>query len=149
MATKETCKLRRACWDNEVFGFVKKVTQELKPSDFTDGAGTSGYVDLTDKIPADCLILGWTAKTTVAWDDDTTATIAVGKSGTTDDLSAGTSGSVAAVGTIGNVCKTLPVHYNESEYTVRVTITGGSDFTAFVTKGDCRTTINVYYMELN
>lgn len=152
MATSERTKFRRACWDNEIFGFVKKITQEITPAAMTDNTNATGYIDLTDVVPADTLIIGWkatVAKTAEAWADDTTAVIQVGKSGTLDFLSAVTNGSIAAAGVVGSSVKTTPVLFNEADLTVRVTITGGSDFTAFVTGGTAKVTVDVYYIELN
>jgi hypothetical protein len=142
----------QALWGGEFVGVIKKVSQLITPAAMTDNTNTTGYIDLTNKIPANTIILGWkatVAKAAEAWDDDTTAVIQVGKSGTLDDLSTATNGSIAAAGTVGASVKTSYVKYNASEYTVRVTITGGSDFTAFVTAAAPRVTVDVYYIELN
>ena len=154
MATKDTTKgstkMRRACWDNEAAGVVKSITQVCSVADFTDGKSTSGYLDFDDAIPAGSLVLGWKAVTAAAgaWDDDTTAVLMVGKSGDTNYFSGVENGSVAAAGTIYSVCDDYETVFLAAATTPRVTVTGGSDFTAFVTAGTPESTVTVYYIEL-
>lgn len=132
---------------------IKSITQVCPVTGFTDGTGTSGYMDFTSQLPADCLVLGWKAVTTTAgqWDNDTTAVMTVGISGATDKFSGGGAASVAAAGTTGDVGKlatNAPIVFNDTAATPRVTVTGGSDFTAFVTAGDCVSTVTIYYIPL-
>lgn len=146
-------KARYAIWNDQMAGFVKKIEKVCHVSGFTDGTGTSGYVDFpTNSLPADCLVLGWKAVTTAAWDDDTTAVMTVGISGATDKYSGGGAASVAAVGTTGDVGKlatNAPLVFNDAAATPRVTVTGNADFTSFVTAGTPSTTVSIYYIELN
>ena len=154
MATRATTagktKMRRACWENECAGVVKSITQVCSVADFTDGTGTSGYLDFDDALPVGALVLGWKAVTVAAgaWDDDTTAVLMVGKSGDTNFFSGVESGSVAAAGTIYSVCDDFETVFITAATTPRVTVTGGSDFTAFVTAGTCESTVTIYYIEL-
>lgn len=153
MATNTTFnKAQHALWNNQMTGIVKSISKVCSVGDFTDGTGTSGYVDFdTGALPADCIVLGWKAVTTAAgaWDDDTTAVLMVGVDGDTDRFSQIENGSVAAAGTIGSVCDATGVYFNEAAATPRVTVTGASDFTAFVTAGTCESTVTIYYIELN
>ena len=133
---------------------IKSITQVCPVTGFTDGGSTSGYMDLTVQIPANCFVLGWKAVTTSAgaWDDDTTAVMTVGISGATDKYSGGGAASVAAAGTVGDCGKlatNAPIVYNATAATPRVTVTGGSDFTAFVTAATPSSTVTIYYIPLD
>ena len=125
------------------------ISQAVTVSDFTDGGGTSGYVDLTPTIPKGAIPLGWKAVVTGAFDGDTTAVIQVGITGDTDRFSADTVGSVFAAGvTVGSMaiaadaCKGI-----NAAVTVRVTVTGDSDFTAIATEDNGAMTVSVYYIQ--
>lgn len=152
MADSTATKIRKSCWTGSTRGIIKSISKLCKVADFTDGKSTSGYVDFpASSLPADCIVLGWKAVTTAAgaWDDDTTAVLMVGVDGDTDRFSQIENGSVAAAGTIGSVCDATGVYFNEAAATPRVTVTGASDFTAFVTAGTCESTVTIYYIELN
>jgi len=152
MADSTATKMRKSCWTGSTRGIIKSISKLCKVGDFTDGKSTSGYVDFpASSLPADCIVLGWKAVTTAAgaWDDDTTAVLMVGVDGDTDRFSQIENGSVAAAGTIGSVCDATGVYFNEAAATPRVTVTGASDFTAFVTAGTCESTVTIYYIELN
>lgn len=132
---------------------IKSITQVCPVTSFTDGGSTSGYMDLTVTIPADSFVLGWKAVTTSAgaWDDDTTAVMTVGISGATDKFSGGGAASVAAAGTTGDCGKlatNAPIVFVDTVTTPRVTVTGGSDFTAFVTAATPSSTVTIYYIPL-
>jgi hypothetical protein len=148
--TKSTTTQRQACWDNEITGFVKSITQVCPVTGFTDGTGTSGYMDFTDALPVGALVLGWKAVTATAgaWDDDTTAVLMVGKSGDTNFFSGVENGSVAAAGTIYSICDDNATVFITAATTPRVTVTGSSDFTAFVTAATPSSTVTIYYIEL-
>lgn len=105
------------------------VSQSLVKSAFTDGGGTSGYIDITTQIPAGSIVLGWQAGTSVGFTGDTTAVVEVGVSGTVDKYSIVTSGSCLGAGTVGSTPKAANV-YEAAAITARVTVTGGSDFTS-------------------
>ena len=155
MADSTATKIRKSCWTGSTRGIIKSISKLCKVADFTDGKSTSGYVDFpASSLPADCIVLGWKAVTTAAgaWDDDTTAVMTVGVAGATDKFSGGGAASVAAAGTTGDVGKlatNAPLVFNDTAATPRVTVTGKSDFTAFVTAGTCESTVTIYYIELN
>lgn len=147
MATKETCKMRRACWDNEVAAFIKKVAETFTSADCTDGGSTAGTYTFTEKIPADSLVLGCKYEVTTAFKCDSTCVATVGD-GSTADLF-GVTASVAAAATVGCSAKyasnkSLP--FVETATAPVVTITEDSDF-GDVTAGEM--TVSVYYIELN
>jgi hypothetical protein len=142
--------LRKSCYKNTGLP-VSSISLSFKATDMTDGTSTSGYIDFASSaLPAGSIVLGWKAVTAAAgaWDDDTTATIQVGISGTVALYSSTTSGSVATAGTVGSVCATTGVFYQAAAATPRVTITGGSDFTAFVTAKAPASTVTIYYVLL-
>jgi len=133
-------------------GPIKSISKVCTATGFTDDSDATGYIDFaTGALPAGTIVLGWTATTATAgvWDDDTTATIQVGVSGAVDLYSATTTGSVAVAGTVGSVCKTTGIVFNAAAATPRVTITGGDDFTKFVTAATPSTTVTIYYVELH
>ena len=149
MATSTTFnKAQHALWNNQMAGFIKKIEETITPADCVDSDTTGTYTFDAD-LPADCIVIGWKAVTTAAWDDDTSATIQVGIAGTLDLYSAATTASIATTGTVGQLCKTLPSYFQEAAASPVVTITGTSDFTAFVTAGTPSTTVSIYYIELN
>lgn len=156
MSTNTTFnKAQHALWNNQMAGLIKKIEKVCSVAKFTDGGSTSGYVDFdTGALPADCFVIGWKAVTASAgvWDDDTTAVMTVGVAGATDKFSGGGTASVKTAGTVGDCGKlatNAPIVWNDSAATPRVTVTGGSDFTAFVTAGTCESTVSIYYIELN
>lgn len=143
---KEHAKQRAMCYENLVFGYIKKITKSFDHADMTDNTNTTGYIDFaTDELPANVIVLGWKCVTTEGFSGDTTATIQVGVSGTLDLYSAVTSGSVLAAGIIGSVVKTTGVVFNEAAATPRITITGGADFTS-ISAG--KATVDIYYIDL-
>jgi predicted RecA/RadA family phage recombinase len=109
------------------------VSETFARAAFTDGLGTSGYVDCAtaNKLPAKCVPLGWIIVVGTGFTGDTTAVVQVGVSGTTDKFSIVTTESVLAAGTIG--CfpgKAATNMFIASATTWRVTVTGAADFTS-------------------
>lgn len=125
-------------------GYVSRITQTVAIADFTDGTGTSGYVDLTTQLPAGSLVLGWRAVVTGAFAGDTTAVMEVGKAGATSAYSTTTNGSCFTTGTIGSA-SVLATSFAAAATSVRVTVTGGADFTSIVTDAGGEATITVFY----
>lgn len=126
---------------------IRKLAQAIAVGGFTDGGSASGYIDLTSKLPAGAIPLGWRFVGSGAFDGDTSAVLEVGVSGDTDRFSADTAGSVFAVATIGSLaiaadaCKGIA-----AEVTVRVTVTTAADFTACKTSGKGAGTLELYYL---
>jgi len=121
--------------------YVSRITQTVAFGAFTDNTDATGYIDLTAKLPAGSLVLGWRAVVTTGFSGDTTAVVQVGKAGALSAYSTSTSGSVLAAGTVGSA-SVLATSFEGAETTVRVTVTGGADFTS-ITAGEM--TITVFY----
>lgn len=119
------------------------VTQTISIADFTDGTGTSGYLDLSTQVPAGSLVLGWKFIATTGFSGDTTAVMTVGISGATTSFSADTTNSVVEAGTVVSAA-VVATAACDSATTVRVTVTGGSDF-GKITAGAGR--IIVWYIQ--
>jgi hypothetical protein len=111
---------------------ARSVAQTVAYTAFTDGGSTSGYVDLAVAIPAGSRFLGWQIVVGTGFTGDTTAVVQVGVSGNVDRFSQVTSGSVLVAGTIGSGSPAVSgdPNYIETDTTVRVTVTGGADFTS-------------------
>ncbi len=148
MATKGSSKARQACWDNEVMGFVKSITKNIAYTDF-EAAATTDYIDLaTGILPANVIVLGWSANVTQAFGGGTVsaATLALGVSGTTDLYTASIP-SVFTTGRKGAVCKTTGVAFNAADATPRLTLTCTGGNCSTLTAGAAE--VKLYYMELN
>jgi len=123
------------------------VSQELDHAAFTDGLGTSGYIDVTTgQLPARALVLGTSVNVTEAFVGDTTGTIQVGESGgDLDRFSLPTDQSVYAITRVAMNAATDGQDGFAAAQTVRVTVTGTADW-GNVTAGKCFVTI--YYIPL-
>ncbi len=125
--------------------FVNKMdSQNLLIADFTDGTGTSGYLDIDVDLPANAIVVGWKAVVTGAFAGDTSAVISVGITGDTDKYSGVTTASCFAAGTVGAMGNTDSAMATAAQ-TVRVTVTGNADFTSIVTDGNGAMIISLYY----
>jgi len=121
-------------------------SQELDHAAFTDGTGTSGYIDFTTgQLPARALVLGTSVNVTEAFAGDTTGIIQVGVSGDTDRFSLPTDQSVYAIARVAMNAATDAMDGFAAAQTVRVTITGTADWTS-VTAGKCF--VSIYYIPL-
>lgn len=114
---------------------IHSIRQNVVIGDFTDGGGTSGYVDLTTQLPAGALPLGWKAKVNTGFTGDTTAVVQVGVSGDVDRFSAVTDQSVLAAATVGSRANADGADGINAAQTIRVTVTGASDF-GLIAAGD-------------
>jgi hypothetical protein len=121
--------------------YISRITQTVAFGDFTDNTDPTGYIDLTTKLPAGSLVVGWRAVVTTGFTGDTTAVVQVGKAGSLAAYSTVTSGSVLAAATVGSA-SVLATSFEGAETTVRVTVTGGADFTS-ISAGEM--TITVFY----
>ncbi|MGR3219622.1 MAG: capsid cement protein [Candidatus Anammoxibacter sp.] len=109
---------------------VNVISESVAFGDFTDGGSTTGLIDLTPKLPAQAIPLGFKADVTTGFSGDTTAVIQVGISGDVDRFSIKTDQSVLATGKVGSLPATDGADGMDAEQTVRVTVTGGADFTS-------------------
>jgi len=125
---------------------ISIIQQDVAVADFTDGGSTSGYVDLTNLLPVGALVLGWSAVVTGAFAGDTTAIMKLGTSGSTGLYSTVTTGSCFAAGTIGSASTNAAGTLNLTAVAVRVTVTGGADFTSIVSNGLGAASIKLFYV---
>lgn len=125
--------------------FLNKLdSQNLLVADFTDNANTTGYIDIDVDLPAGAIVVGWKAVVSGAFAGDTTAVLQVGIAGDLDKYSGVTTASCFAAGTVGSpgLADTALVM---AAQTVRVTVTGGADFTSIVTDAGGAMIVSLYY----
>jgi hypothetical protein len=122
---------------------IRSVSLTLQASDFTDSSTTGAYT-WTSALPAGCFYIGCKAVITSAFDDDTTATMTVGKTSGEDEFSDGASLNLAAVASVGQEGE-APLEYLASATTVYLLITSATDYT-LVYNGDGEMTISLYYL---
>ena len=122
---------------------LKYIEQALAIADFTD-VDTTGYVDLTDSLPAGAIPLGWKAVVTAGFTGDTTAVVQVGVAGDLDRFSSVADQSVLAAGTVGAGVAADANDGIAAAQTVRVTVTGTADFTSIAAGA---MTLRLYYIQ--
>ena len=122
---------------------VGSVSQSIAYGDFTDGGGVDGYKDLATQIPAGAIPMGFGAVVATGFSGDTTAVVEVGVSGDTDRFSSVTDQSVLSAATVGAVVPSDACTGMNAAQTVRVTVTGGGNFTS-ISAGEM--TVTVYYI---
>jgi hypothetical protein len=112
--------------------------------DFTDNEDTTGYIDLATQIPAGAIPIGFKAVVATGFTGDTTAVVQVGVAGDLDRFSAVTDQSVLAAATVGATVPTDACDGMNAAQTVRVTVTGGADFSS-ISAGSM--TVTLYYLQ--
>lgn len=131
----------RACKDV----FLNKLeSQNLAVADFTDNANTTGYIDIDVDLPANALVVGWKSVITEGFAGDTTAVMQVGIAGDLNKYSGITTSSCLASATVCAPAlfdSAIPV----AAQTVRVTVTGGADFTTIKTADNGAMIVSLYY----
>jgi hypothetical protein len=120
------------------------VQQKVDLADFTDNTDATGYVDLSTQLLAGAIPLGFKAVVHTAFIGNVSAAIQVGVSGDLDRFSSVADQSVFTAGTVGAGAPADAADGIGAAQTVRVTVTGGTDFTA-ITAGSM--TVTVYYIE--
>lgn len=100
---------------------------------FTDNTNTTGYKDFATALPEGAQVLGWQVDVRTGFTGDTTAVVQVGVAGNLDRFSALTTVSVLAANVLGAQAPAATDNtYLDADTTVRVTVTGGADFTSIV-----------------
>jgi len=120
---------------------IRKIAEIVNISDFTDGEGTSGHVDLDQKIPAGAFVIGSKVNVTEAFTGDTAAKLEIGISTDPDAFADGI--DVFTTGVKGEGNYEQAQQYRADETTVRLTVTGNSDFTD-IAAGRLR--VDIYYL---
>ncbi len=118
------------------------ISQAVAFGDFTDNEDATAYIDLTTKLPAGAIVLGWECVVATGFTGSATCTVQVGVAGALDKFSVVTDLSIFAAGTVGATVKAGNV-YCAAETTVRVTATEDSDW-GDITAGAM--TVNVWYI---
>ena len=125
--------------------FLNKLeSQELAIADFTDNGDATGYLDIDLPLPANAIVVGWKAVVSEGFAGDTTAVMQVGIAGDLNKYSSITTVSclaAAAVGALGNTDSAMVT----VAQTVRVTVTGASDFGLIVTNATGAVIVSLYY----
>ncbi len=108
------------------------ISETVAFGDFTDNEDTTGYVDLSDQLPAGAVPLAWKAVVTTGFTGDTSAVLQAGVSGDLDRFSAVTDQSVLAAGTVGASAlgRSDALDGIAAAQTVRLTVTGAADFSS-------------------
>jgi len=133
-----------AVGDLAVPKYGSSTSQTLLYNAFTDNTDATGYIDFTtDQVPAGAIPLGFKAVVTTGFTGNTTAVIEVGVAGDTDRFSSVTDQSVLAAATVGAGAATDAADGMNAAQTIRVTVTGATDFTT-ISAGNM--TVYVYWL---
>ena len=121
------------------------IEQTVAFGSFTDNTDTTGFIDLTDTLPPGALVLGWRCRVKTGFTNDTTAVVQVGVAGDLAQFSADVAQSVFTSGTIRCACPIAADSGDDANAaaTVRVTVTGGADFTS-INAGEM--TVTLWYL---
>lgn len=122
---------------------IKKITQTVLFSQFTDGAGTSGTFALSEPIPVGAIVLHSCLTNIVGFAGDTSAVITVGDGTDVDRYNTSTPSVFASIAY--GIALGIPsgVQYHAAQKTVTLTVTSAADFTS-VSAGSV--TIEIYYL---
>jgi hypothetical protein len=129
----------------------RKVGQWVDYSDFTDGGGAAGTLNLSKQIPAGSFVIGSKVRVTTGFTGDTTAVMDVGISGDADRFSLTTHNILAAASNLLEnadpaASGAAGLDLVTSDTTVVLTVTGASDF-GLITAG--RLYVEVFYLSTN
>lgn len=108
------------------------ISETVAIGDFTDNEDTTGYVDLSEQLPAGAIPLGWKAVVSTGFTGDTSAVLQAGVSGDLDRFSAVTDQSVLAAGTVGasSLGQSDVLDGIGGAQSIRLTVTGAADFSS-------------------
>lgn len=125
--------------------FLNKLeSQNLAIADFTDNTDATGYLEIDVDLPANAIVVGWKAVVSEGFAGDTTAVMQVGIAGDLDKYSGVTTTSCLAAATVGALGNTDNALATVAK-TVRVTVTGGTDFGVIVTAANGAMIVSLYY----
>lgn len=125
---------------------VRSATQSINVSEFTDDLGTSGHLDLTTQIPAGSVVLGWKMISSAGWTGDTNANVTLGTAGTATAYSANTGGDIFGATTVLSAPAAATANV-DAVTTVRMTVTGATDFTAIKTAAAGAGNVTYYWLQ--
>ncbi len=118
------------------------IVQRFVYTDFTDGGGTSGTLQLTEQIPQGAFVLRATLQNVTGFAGDTSAVITVGGGADADRYNAGTPDVFSDVNAV-DLGAPSGTQIHTTANTVTVTITSATDFTS-VSAGAA--TLCIYYL---
>lgn len=127
----------------DAFTMVRKISATVARSAFTDGGGTSGTYDLTTQIPAGATVIRSAVTAITGFTGNTSATMTIGDGSDVDRYNTSTINVFATAANGADAGEPSGVKYHTAAATVRLTITGGSDFTA-ISAGSV--TVEIYYL---
>jgi len=130
---------------------IRKVSQIVEYSDFTDGGSTSGTLNLRKKIPAGSFVIGSKVKVIEGFTGDTSCTLDIGTASDADAFSLTTHNIYTAA---DNLLETADYggggsagfYLITSDTTVKLTATGASDW-GKVSAG--KMIVDVFYLSTN
>lgn len=130
---------------------LRKVGQWVTYSQFTDGAGASGTLNLSKQIPAGSFVIGSKVKVTEGFSGDTTAVLDIGNASDADAYSLTTHDVLSAASNLLELADADGAgapgfSVVTSDTTVKLTLTGASDF-GLITAG--KMFVEVLYLSTN
>lgn len=122
---------------------IRKITQTVLFSQFTDGAAALGTFDLSEPIPVGAIFLHGAITNIVGFAGDTSAVITVGDGTDVDRYNAGTPSVFTSIA--NGIALGVPsgVLYHAAQKTVKLYVTSAADFTS-VSAGSV--TVELYYI---
>lgn len=109
---------------------IRTISQVVAFGSFTDNTDATGYIDLATQLPAGAIPLGVTYLVSTGFTGDTTAVVQTGVAGDLDRFASVTDQSVLAAATVGHGVPADAVDGIAAAQTIRVTVTGSTDFTS-------------------
>lgn len=124
-----------------LLGGVHVIQERISYTDFTDGGGAAGTLNLTEKVPNRAWVLRTILTDVTGFTGDTSAVIIVGDGTDTDRYNTGTP-SVFTTAEALDLGAPSGTQVHVAEKTVTLTVTSGSDW-GLVTAGAA--TVKIYY----
>lgn len=142
VSTKVWTKVKNDGRDDDWVLGLRCLSVTITRAMMTDGGGTTGTYDLAEQIPAGAWVMQALLVNVTGFTGNTSATIQIGDTSTVARYSTGTpSVFTTAVAIDPGVPSGTKIH--TAAATVRVTITGATDFTA-ISAGQL--TLRIYYL---
>jgi hypothetical protein len=108
---------------------LRKISQWITYDDFTDSAGTTGTLTMTDQLPAGCFFLGTKVTVTTGFTGDTSCTLKAGKTSGEDEFTDGTTVNIYTTADVGEEGE-APLEFLASDTSVYLVATGAADWTS-------------------
>lgn len=108
---------------------LRKISQWIDYSDFTDSGSTTGTLTMTQTLPAGSFYIGLKASVKTGFTGDTTCTLKAGKTSGEDEFTDGTTVNIYTAADVGQEGE-APLEYLGSATTVYLVATGAADWTS-------------------